>query len=137
MVDFTNIKDEEKIREALKGLKRQGRMQAVEFAPIEIDTYLLKIKALDTPSKWNGFPWTPAELAKLAKMTELKTVSVQIYNKRAGTELYDRVSPSKHKDFMKQVWAQSFDHNYGKISTDTLVEVIRYIQVLSSLIAFI
>jgi hypothetical protein len=137
MVDFTNIRDETKIREALKGLKRQGRMQAVEFAPIEIDTFMLKIKALDNPNKWNDFPWTPAELAKLTKMTELKTVSVQIYMKRTGTELYDRVSPSKHKDFTKQVWAQAFDHNYGKISTDTLVEVIRYIQVLSSLVAFI
>ena len=31
--------DEEKIRIALNGLKRQGRMQAVEFAPIEIDNF--------------------------------------------------------------------------------------------------
>jgi len=137
MVDFTNIKSEEKIRAALKALKRQGRMQAIEFAPIEIDNYLLKIKALDNPNKWNGFPWTLAELDKLTKITELKKISVQIYARRPNMELYDRISPCKHKDFNKQLWAPSFDHNYGQISPDTLVEIIRYIQVLTSLVAFI
>lgn len=137
MVDFTNIKDEDKIREALKKMKRQGSHQAVEFPAVEIDTFMLKIRALDNPKKWNGLPWTPAELEKLSKITDLKVVSVQIYSKRPKMELYDRISPSKHKDFTKQIWAQGFDHNYGKVSPDTLVEVIRYIQVLTSLIAFI
>ena len=137
MVDFSNIKSEDKIKIALKAIKRQGRMQAVEFEPIEIDNYLLKIRALDNPNKWNGFPWTLAELDKLTKITELKTISVQIYARRPKMELYDRISPGKHKDFNKQLWSTAFDHNYGQISPDTLIEIIRYIQVLTSLVAFI
>ncbi len=139
MVDFSNIRNEDKILEKLKTLKRQGQWRAQEFPPIEVDGFMLKVTAVDIPQKTrlHGLPWSPKELDALKKIHEIQ-INICIYEKRQGSDVYAKIVPKTHKDFESQSWAKlsNFD-GFIKSNANTLVEIIRYIQVFYNCTAFI
>lgn len=137
MVDFSNTRKEEEIKAKLKELKRQGRNMAVEFPPIEIGDFILQIRALDKPQKWTYGPWIPKELEKLKRITELDKVSVKIFEKRPKTDIVNAVQVYSDKRFKEKSWTPKFVQTVGNLHPDELVEVIRFLQVLTELVAFI
>lgn len=137
MVDFSNTRKEADIKNKLHDLKRQGRSRAVEFPAIEIGDFMVQVTALDKPTKWTYGPWTPNELVKLKGITELDQVSVKIFEKRPKTEILNAVQVYTDKRFKDKSWTPKFVQTVGKLTPDELVEVIRYLQVLNELVAFI
>ncbi len=139
MVDFSNIKNEDKILEKLKTLKRQGQWRAQEFPPIEVEGFMIKVTAVDIPQKnqLHGLPWSPKELDALKKIHEIQ-VNISLYEKRPGTDIYNKIVPKTHKDFESQNWAKNsnFEGNI-RSNANTLVEIIRYIQVFYNCTAFL
>lgn len=137
MVDFTNIRKEDEIKAKLHSLTRQGRNRAIEFPPIEVADFMIQVHATDTPHnpKWGA--WQAADLAKLKRIPELNFVSVKIYQKRPKSELIDAVQVYSDKRFKDKTWSPKFVQTTGKITPDELVEVIRYLQVLTDMVAFL
>ena len=137
MVDFTNIRKEDEIKSKLHSLSRQGRNRAIEFPPIEIGDFMIQVHATDQPHnpKWGS--WQPQDLVKLKRIPELDKVNVRIFEKRPKTELIDAVQVYSDKRFKEKSWAPKFVQTTGKITPDELVELIRYLQVLIDMVAFL
>lgn len=137
MVDFTDIRNEDRIKEKLHSLNRQGRQLAVEFPAIEVGDFLIQVTARDKPSKWTYGPWIPQELAKLPKISELNKINVKIFEKRPKTDILSAVQVRTDKRFSNKTWTHKFGEPIGILTPDELVEIIRYLQVLNDLVAFI
>lgn len=137
MVDFSNLRSEDSILRKLKTLNRQGRNRAIEFPMIEVGEFIIQVTARDKPTKWTYGPWLPKELEKLKKIPDLGSINVKIYEKRPKTEILAAVQMKTDKRFSKNSWASKFGDPIGVISPEELIEIIRYLQIINELVAFI
>jgi hypothetical protein len=137
MVDFTNLKKEEDIKTKLHSLIRQGRKTAVAFPSIEIADFLIQVHATDNPDNPKCGAWILQDLVRLDRIPDLNKLNVKIYQKRPNSQLLDVVQIYIDKRFKEVNWASKFVQNVGKITPNELIEIIRYLQVITDMVAFI
>lgn len=138
MVDFSNIRKEEGIRAALKDIRRQGLNRAIEFPAIDVDQFMIKVQALDNPTKCRWGPWLVKDLIALPRILDLEKIKVKIFEKRPKSEVLSVLQIRDDKRFYTKDWSKKFTNmSVAVITPDELIEIIRYLQVYNELVAFI
>lgn len=142
MIDLTKIIDEAQIRKELaKVTRRTGLYGGEYFNGFVVGNFTFIVKCCEPEEKKNDMEnWTPTELIRLPKIMDYKEINLVIYEKPSNKSKYPvvekKVRISADSRFMEQDWADLFDVGDGEgrdISTDTLIEIIIYCQVITNL----